>query len=151
MLNGKPYEIFTGLQEQFIIPNSIETGKIRRTKLHGGGGKYDFLYVGRNGGEHIVEDLHVAFDKEYWNYAKLISGVLRHGMPIRYAVALISGLNLRDDNLNTWKAGVGRALKRYIPNDTVDNKVTCEGCGSIDGLIYSEGCLTCRNCGWSKC
>ncbi len=152
LLNGKPYEIFTGLQEQFIIPNSVEIGKIRRTKLQvGGGGKYDFLYIGRNGAEQVVEDLHVAFDKEYWNYAKLISGVLRHGMPIRYAVALISGLNLRDDNLNTWKAGVGRALKRYIPNDTVDSKATCEGCGSTNGLIYSEGCLTCRDCGWSKC
>ena len=151
LLNGKPYEIFTGLQEQFVIPNSIETGRIRRSKSQGNGGKYDFLYVDKDGVEQIVEDLHIAFDKEYWNYAKLISGVLRHGMPIRYAVTLIGGLNLRDDNLNTWKAGVGRALKRYIPNDTVDTKATCEGCGSTNGLIYAEGCLTCRDCGWSKC
>lgn len=151
LLNGKPYELFTGLQEQFVIPNYVDVGKIRRTKSQGNGGKYDFVYLDKSNVEQVVENLQVAFDKEHWNYAKLMSGILRHGMPTKYVVELVNGLNLKDDSLNTWKAGVVRALKKYIPNNTINNKVTCEQCESTEGMVWESGCVICKTCGWSKC
>jgi ribonucleoside-diphosphate reductase alpha chain len=98
-----------------------------------------------------IEGLSRSFNKEYWNYAKLISGVLRHGMPLHYVVDLVNNLNLFDENINTWKNGVSRALKRFIPDGTVAVDKKCPECGDPEGLIYEEGCLKCKSCGHSKC
>ncbi len=113
--------------------------------------RYDFQYVDRGGYNVTIEGLSRSFTQEFWNYAKLISGVLRHGMPIAHVVDLIENLDLKSDSLNTWKAGVERALKKYIEDGTpaVDRK--CPDCGDEDGLLYQEGCLVCKSCGSSKC
>ncbi|MFH0761382.1 MAG: adenosylcobalamin-dependent ribonucleoside-diphosphate reductase [Bacteroidota bacterium] len=152
MLNGQPYEIFTGRAEEdtLLIPKSITRGQIIKIKT-AEGARYDFQYTDKYGNPCTVGGLSYMFDKEFWNYAKLISGVLRHGMPIPYVVNLVSSLSLDNENINSWKAGVARALKQYIPNGTEAIKgQKCEHCGS-DKLMYQEGCLTCKDCGHSKC
>ncbi len=151
--NGKPYEIFTGIDEpEYLpIPKNIKRGYIIKLKETSVGKRYDFQYVNKTGFHVTIEGLSYKFAPEYWNYAKLISGVLRHEMPIQKVVHLVSSLHLKSDNLNTWKNGVVRALKRYIPDGTKAKKGTvCPKCGS-DNLFYQEGCLTCQSCGYSKC
>jgi ribonucleoside-diphosphate reductase alpha chain len=151
--DNKPYEIFTGIvdDEMFPIPKSITKGKIIKNRDEHGKSRYDFQYTDKYGYNNTLGGLSHMFNKEYWNYAKLFSSVLRHGMPIPDVVNLIGSLQLDSDTINTWKNGVERALKKYIPNDTRAKKgKTCSECGS-DNLIYQEGCLVCRSCGSSKC
>jgi ribonucleoside-diphosphate reductase alpha chain len=153
LLDGRPYEIFTGLQdeEMFPIPKSITKGKIIKTKDEEGNTRYDFQYTDKYGYKNTLGGLSHQFNKEYWNYAKLISSVLRYGMPIPDVVNLVSSLQLDSEAINTWKNGVERALRRYIPDGTkARDGVRCSTCGS-DNLVYQEGCLTCKNCGASKC
>jgi ribonucleoside-diphosphate reductase alpha chain len=153
LMNDRPYEIFTGLadEEMFPIPKTIKKGRIFKTRDDNGISRYDFQYTDKYGYKNTLGGLSHMFDKDYWNYAKLISSVLRHGMPIADVVKLISSLHLDSDNINTWKNGVERALKKYIPNGTKVKKGTkCQECGS-ESLIYQEGCLLCTNCGSSKC
>ncbi len=149
----KPYEIFTGIadEEMFPIPKSITKGQIIKNRNENGDSRYDFQYIDKYGYKNTLGGLSHMFDKEFWNYAKLISSVLRHGMPIPHIVRLVSSLRLDSDTINTWKNGVERALKRYIPDGTkVKKGAKCEECGS-QALIYQEGCLMCTNCGSSKC
>lgn len=153
LLNGKPYEIFTGIAEEdyLPIPKSVKSGQIKKVKKAKGKSRYDFIFKNKSGYNVTIEGLSYKFNQEYWNYAKLISGVLRHGMPIESAVELISSLHLNSDTINTWKNGVERALKKYIPNGTKAKKgIKCTECGS-ETLIYQEGCLICQDCGHSKC
>jgi len=151
--NNKPYEIFTGMvdDEMFPIPKSITKGKIIKNRDEHGNSRYDFQYTDKYGYNNTLSGLSHMFNKEYWNYAKLFSSVLRHGMPIADVVNLIASLQLDSATINTWKNGVERALKKYIPNDTKAKKgKTCSECGS-ESLIYQEGCLKCTSCGSSKC
>jgi ribonucleoside-diphosphate reductase alpha chain len=153
MLNEKPYEIFTGKAEDvFNLPSWVKDGLVIKSKgADGKKNRYDFRFTDKDGYSVTIEGLSRLFDKEFWNYAKLISGVLRHGMPIPQVVDLIGNLSLYDESINTWKAGVERALKKYIPNGTKSSKDrTCPQCGD-DGLIYEEGCLKCTSCGHTKC
>lgn len=149
--SGVPYEIFTGLgdAEIFPIPDSIVKGKIVKTKNEDGSNRYDFQYTDKYGYKNTLGGLSHMFKPEFWNYAKLISGVLRHGMPIPSVVNLVKSLRLDSESINNWKNGVERALKRYIPDGT-KAKGQCEECQSTN-LIYQEGCLICQNCGSSKC
>ncbi len=151
--DNKPYEIFTGMvdDEMFPIPKSITRGWIIKTKDENGVSRYDFQYVDKYGYKNTLGGLSHMFNKEFWNYAKLISSVLRHGMPIPDVVNLISSLRLDSDTINTWKNGVERALRKYIPNGTrVKKGKVCSECGS-DNLVYQEGCLMCTSCGSTKC
>lgn len=153
LLNDLPYEIFTGMVDEdvLVIPKSIVTGIIIKSKDKEGRSRYDFQYTDKHGYRTTFEGLSRMFNQEFWNYAKLISGVLRHGMPIPQAVNLISSLQLDSDTINTWRTGVERALKKYIPDGTKAEKgQTCAHCGS-EALIYQEGCLICKSCGHSKC
>jgi len=149
--DGRPYEIFTGMadEEMFPIPKSIVKGKIIKNKDEEGNTRYDFQYTDKYGYKNTLGGLSHMFKPEFWNYAKLISGVLRYGMPIPDVVNLIQSLKLDSDSINNWKNGVERALKRYIPDGT-RAKGKCRDCGS-DNLVYQEGCLVCKNCGSSKC
>jgi len=151
LLDGKPYEIFTGkIEDVFVLPKGVEYGWVVKNKRADGNSQYDFQYEDKEGYKVTFGGLSRSFDKEFWNYAKLISGVLRHGMPIQYVVDLIGKMNLYDENINTWKSGVVRALKTFIPDGTKADDHTCSEC-ETEGLIYSEGCLKCVNCGYSKC
>ena len=152
LLDGKPYEIFTGkLEDAFNFPAYVEKGWVVKNKAENESTRYDFQYIDKEGYRITIEGLSRSFDKEFWNYAKLISGILRHGMPINYVVDLVSDLNLYDENINTWKNGVARALKKYIPNGTVAMDKKCPNCSDPEGLIYEEGCLICKSCGHTKC
>ena len=151
--SGKPYEIFTGLaddEEGILLPKTVTEGKIIKTVDENGQKRYDFQFQNKRGYKTTVEGLSHKFDKEYWNYAKLISGVLRYGMPIDQVIKIVSGLQLDSESINTWKVGVERALKKYIPDGTQITGQECPNCGH-KALIYQEGCLTCKNCGYSKC
>ena len=151
--DGRPYEIFTGMEEEdaLVIPKSITKGKIIKVREADGTARYDFQYVDKYGYKNMVGGLSHMFNKEFWNYAKLISGVLRHGMPIPNVVELVSKLQLDNESINTWKAGVARALKKFIPDGTkAFDGETCDACGSHN-LVYQEGCLICLDCGSSKC
>ncbi|TSA50155.1 MAG: ribonucleoside-diphosphate reductase, adenosylcobalamin-dependent, partial [Sphingobacteriales bacterium] len=151
ILKGKPYEIFTGkAEDSFAIPTWVEKGWVMKHKDDDKQNRYDFQYLDKEGYRVTIEGLSRSFKKEFWNYAKLISSVLRHGMPLTSAVNLVTTLNLDNDNINTWINGVARALKKYIPDGTKADK-KCPNCGDADGLIYQEGCLTCKSCGHSKC
>ncbi len=149
--DGKPYEIFTGLadEEIFPIPKTIIKGKIIKNKDEEGNTRYDFQYTDKYGYKNTMGGLSHMFKPEFWNYAKLISGVLRHEMPIADVVNLIQSLKLDSESINNWKNGVERALKKYIPNGT-KAKGKCGECAS-DNLVYEEGCLICKDCGSSKC
>ena len=151
--DGAPYEIFTGLSNEDVlpIPRSIKKGKIIKVRDSNGVKRYDFQYIDKYGYQNTLGGLSHMFNSEYWNYAKLISSVLRHRMPIPSVVNLVSSLRLDSATINTWKNGVERALKKYIPNGTAaKGEVKCQECESPD-LIYQEGCLICQNCGSSKC
>ncbi len=151
-IDGKPYEIFTGKAEDaFSLPDWVTKGWVIKNRTEGGASRYDFKYTDKAGYNVIIEGLSRSFNKEFWNYAKLISGVLRHGMPIEHVIDLIQNLNLDNDTINSWKSGVARALKQYIADGTVAKDKECPSCGDKDGLVFEEGCLTCRSCGYSKC
>ena len=149
MYEGRPYEIFTGKADSFVLPKWVEKGWVIRTKESGDEhARYDFQFLDQDGYHVTMEGLSRMFKKEYWNYAKLISGILRHGMPIPNVVDLIGKLNFDVDSITTWSNGVARALKRYIKDGTETGE-TCPDCGSK--VIYTGGCKSCPNCGWSKC
>ena len=152
-LDGHPYEIFTGLADDengIICPKSVTKGSIVRVRTEDGGKRYDFQFFNKRGFKTTIEGLNGKFNPEYWNYAKLISGLLRNGMPINLIIKLIEGLALRDDSINTWKRGVERALKRYVPDGEKAEGQKCPNCGE-ETLVYQEGCLICTNCGSSRC
>ncbi|MCL2027934.1 MAG: adenosylcobalamin-dependent ribonucleoside-diphosphate reductase [Bacteroidales bacterium] len=150
--NGKPYEIFTGLADDFYLPPSVNKGFIVKVKDDNSiePTRYDFEFLDKQGYRRVMEGLSRTFDEKFWNYAILISGILRHGMPITEAVDLIANLKLGEDSINTWKNGVVRALRKYIPDGTVAEKVRCPECNEST-VIYKEGCLACTSCGYSKC
>ena len=151
LLNGRPYEIFTGrARDSFSILSTEDTGWVIKNKSIEGKSRYDFQYEDSEGYKVTIEGLSRTFDKEYWNYAKLISGVLRHGMPIEYVVDIVENLHLNEVTLNNWKFGVVRALRKYIPDGTIPNHNECPSCGD-QALVYEEGCLNCKSCGMSKC
>ena len=149
--NGRPYEIFTGKIEEdaMYIPRKITSGNILKIREADGSKRYDFQYTDRYGYTNTIGGISRLFDEEFWNYAKLISGVLRHGMPIEKVVSLIDGLHLNSETINTWKTGVQRALKQYIVDGT-RSKGKCPQCGQ-ENMAYQNGCLTCMSCGYSKC
>ncbi len=152
VLDGRPYEIFTGRAEDtFVFPNYVTKGWVLKQKDEEGNKSYDFQYEDKDGYRVTMEGLSRSFDKKFWNYAKLISGVLRHGMPLNHVVSLVDGLSTEQDHINTWKNGVVRALKKFIPDGTQAAKTACPSCEDKDGLIYKEGCLSCKSCGYSKC
>ncbi|MGB4575930.1 MAG: adenosylcobalamin-dependent ribonucleoside-diphosphate reductase [Paludibacter sp.] len=151
--DGRPYEIFTGLaddDEGIVLPKTVTKGKIIKTIDENGNKGYDFQFSNKRGYKTTIEGLNYKFDKEFWNYAKLISGVLRYGMPIDQVIKLVSGLQLDSESINTWKVGVERALKKYIPDGTHIKEQNCPSCGQ-KSLVYQEGCMTCKNCGYSRC
>ncbi|WP_321997632.1 adenosylcobalamin-dependent ribonucleoside-diphosphate reductase [Draconibacterium orientale] len=152
LMDGKPYEIFTGLHDDedgILLPRSITKGYIIKS-WEGEDSRYDFQYANKRGYKTTIEGLSHKFNPVYWNYAKLISGTLRHGMPIHKIVELVTSLQLDNETINSWKAGVARALKKYIPDGTIADDAKCGECGS-DDVVYQEGCLTCLSCGCSKC
>ena len=152
LYNGRPYEIFTGIaddDEGIMLPKTVTSGKIVKHYDEYGKSRYDFQFQNKRGFKTTVEGLSYKFNKEYWNYAKLISGVLRHGMPVHQAVEVVASMEFDNENINTWKNGVERALKKYIPNGTEATGERCEHCGSP--VVYQEGCLICKTCGTSKC
>lgn len=151
--DDKPYEIFTGLADDddgIFCPKSVTKGKIIKNVDADGNKRYDFQFINKRGYKTTIEGLSAKFNPEYWNYAKLISGVLRYGMPIDQVLKLVGGLELDSQSINTWKMGVERALKKYLPNGTKASGVRCPNCGN-ETLIYQEGCLICTSCGTSKC
>ena len=152
LYENKPYEIFTGRAEDtFMLPPTLTSGWILKNKDENGKNRYDFHYEDKDGYKVTMEGLSRSFDKEFWNYAKLISGILRHGMPLLFVIDLISELNLGNDYINTWKNGVARALKKFVPDGTAPIKNECTSCGDPNGMVYIEGCMTCNSCGYSKC
>ncbi len=153
LIDEKPYEIFTGFaddEDGILIPRWVNEGLIIKNRNEDGTSRYDFQYKNKRGYKTTIEGLSHKFNPEFWNYAKLISSTLRHGMPIEKAVELINSLQLDTESINTWKNGVARALKRYVADGTEARKQRCENCNSTS-LIYQEGCLTCKDCGSSKC
>ena len=153
LLDGYPYEIFTGLQdddEGIMLPKTVTHGKIIKQVNPDGTKRYDFQFENKRGYKTTVEGLSEKFNPEYWNYAKLISGVLRYRMPIEHVIRLVSSLQLKSESINTWKNGVERALKKYVTDGTEAKGQKCPNCGS-ESLIYQEGCLICKNCGASRC
>ncbi len=147
-----PYEIFTGIadEDMFPIPKSVVRGEIIKIRDEQGNARYDFGYKDKYGYQNTSGGLSHQFNKEFWNYAKLISSVLRHGMPIEKVITLIDSLNFDSESINSWKAGVKRALKKYVPDGTKVHRAKCAECGA-ESVVYQEGCLTCSNCGSSKC
>ena len=152
VLNGRPYEIFTGrAEEAFAIPGYVESGWIIKSRSSNGRSRYDFRYVDRQGFNVTIEGLSRSFNKEFWNYGKLLSGILRHGMPIHYVADLVANLHFDNDYINSWKNGVARSLQKFIPNGTKLSDHECPSCGDESGLIFEEGCLKCRSCSYTKC
>lgn len=153
LLDGQPYEIFTGLQdddEGIVLPKTVTKGRIIKTICPDGTKRYDFQFENKRGYKMTVEGLSEKFNKEYWNYAKLISGVLRYRMPIENVIKLVGSLQLESENINTWKVGVTRALKKYVLDGTAAQGQKCPNCGH-ETLVYQEGCLICKHCGASRC
>ncbi|MBR1882454.1 MAG: adenosylcobalamin-dependent ribonucleoside-diphosphate reductase [Muribaculaceae bacterium] len=153
LIDGRPYEIFTGIaddDEGIFCPKSVSKGKIIKAVDESGTKRYDFQFINKRGFKTTIEGLSEKFNPEFWNYAKLISGVLRYGMPIEQVLKLVSSLELDNQSINTWKMGVERALKKYLPNGTQANGQKCPNCGQ-ETLVYQEGCLICTSCGTSRC
>ena len=150
LLDGRPYEIFTGLQDGIVLPKSVVKGRIIKNVNEDGTKRYDFQFENKKGYKTTVEGLSEKFNKEYWNYAKLISGVLRYRMPLDHVIKLVGSLQLESESINTWKNGVERALKKYITDGTEAKGQKCPNCGH-ESLVYQEGCLICKHCGTSRC
>ena len=153
LIDNRPYEIFTGIaddEEGIFCPKSVSKGKIIKAVNENGEKRYDFQFINKRGFKTTIEGLSEKFNPEFWNYAKLISGVLRYGMPIEQVLKLVTSLELDNKSINTWKMGVERALKKYLPNGTKLSGQTCPNCGQ-ESLVYQEGCLICTNCGTSRC
>lgn len=154
LLDGHPYEIFTGLQddeEGIVLPKTVTKGRIiKHVNTEDGTKRYDFQFENKRGYKTTVEGLSEKFNKEYWNYAKLISGVLRYRMPLENVIKLVDSLQLESESINTWKVGVARALKKYISDGTAAHGQKCPNCGH-EALVYQEGCLICKHCGASRC
>ena len=151
LLDGRPYEIFTGAsRESFSILSQVKKGWVIKSKSEDGKTRYDFQYEDSHGYKTTIEGLSRTFNEEYWNYSKLISGVLRHGMPLSFVVDMVDNLHLSEETLNTWKKGVVRSLKKFIPDGTKPAENTCPSCKE-PSLVYEEGCLNCKSCGHSKC
>ena len=150
LLDGRPYEVFTGKARGFFLPEWVTKGWVIKSKENGKS-RYDFQFLDSDGYKITMEGLSRQFNKEYWNYAKLLSGILRHGMPLPYVVDIVGNLILDSDAINTWKNGVVRALKKYIADGTVVKKEKCPGCETEGSLIYKEGCKMCTNCDYSGC
>lgn len=153
LLNGRPYEIFTGLaddDEGIMLPKNVSKGSIIKSYDEDGKKHYDFQFKNKRGYKMTIEGLDGKFNPEFWNYAKLISGVLRYGMPIDQVIKLVQGMELNNESINTWKNGVERALKKYLPNGMEAKGQKCPNCGH-ETLVYQEGCLICTNCGASRC
>ncbi|PID89414.1 MAG: ribonucleoside-diphosphate reductase, adenosylcobalamin-dependent, partial [Bacteroidia bacterium] len=153
LYNNKPYEIFTGIaddEEGIMLPKTVEKGIIIKNRNEDGSSRYDFQFQNKRGFKVTIEGLSYKFKPEFWNYAKLISGVMRQGMPVVDMVELISGLQLDSDSINTWKNGIERTLKRYVDDGTEAKGKECQNCGS-NAVVYQEGCLICKDCGSSKC
>jgi ribonucleoside-diphosphate reductase alpha chain len=142
-MDNKPYEVFTGKAENVDLPLSIEVGEIKKIKDETGK-RYDFVYDGG-----VCEKISGISSVDYWNYGKLISGMLRHGMPLPFVVDTIQNLTWDEDHINTWKAGITRAMKKFIKDGKVEG-IKCADCGS-ESIIFEEGCSKCLNCGSSKC
>lgn len=151
LLKNRPYEIFTGKADQFYLPVWVTKGWVIKNKTDNDETRYDFQFEDKDGYKITIEGLSRSFNKEFWNYAKLISGVLRMGMPLPSVVELVSNLNLDSESINTWKNGIERALKKFIPDGTKAENLKCPECKDPNGLVYKEGCLTCKSCGYSKC
>ena len=152
-VNGRPYEIFTGINDEdegIFLPKNISTGAIIKNTDESGNKRYDFQYTNKRGYKTTIEGLSAKFNPEFWNYAKLISGVLRYGMPIEQVIKLVQGLELNDESINTWKNGVERALKKYMTDGTEVKGQKCPNCGK-EALVFQEGCLRCMECGNAKC
>ncbi|GHT40540.1 ribonucleoside-diphosphate reductase, adenosylcobalamin-dependent [Bacteroidia bacterium] len=153
LLNGRPYEIFTGINDEdegIFLPKNVTKGAIIKDIDENGNKRYDFQYTNKRGYKTTIEGLSAKFNPEYWNYAKLISGVLRYAMPVEQVIKLVESLELKDESINTWKNGVGRALKKYIQEGVQAKGQKCPNCGQ-ETLVYQEGCLKCTSCGSSKC
>jgi ribonucleoside-diphosphate reductase alpha chain len=149
-LHDKPYEIFIGNADEIFLPPFVEKGLIIKEKNKGEASRYDFQYLDKGGYPVTIQGLSRMFNKEYWNYAKLISGILRHGMPINYVIELIQNLTVEEENINTWKNGIVRALKKYVPDGMKIVGKVCPVCGQ-NSIIYQDGCMLCTQCGHSKC
>lgn len=153
LYEGKPYEIFTGIaddEEGIMLPKAVTDGKIVKNTDEDGNSRYDFQFSNKRGFKTTVEGLSYKFNKEFWNYAKFISGVLRYGMPITQVIDLVAAMEFDNENINTWKNGVERALRKFVPDGTEAPGTVCENCGS-KSIVYQEGCLICKVCGSSKC
>ena len=153
LYEGKPYEIFTGIaddEEGIMLPKAVTDGKIVKNVDEDGNSRYDFQFSNKRGFKTTVEGLSYKFNKEFWNYAKFISGVLRYGMPITQVIDLVAAMEFDNENINTWKNGVERALRKFVPDGTEATGSQCESCGS-KSVVYQEGCLICKVCGSSKC
>jgi ribonucleoside-diphosphate reductase alpha chain len=152
LYEGKPYEIFTGrAEDMFRLPDYVATGWVLKTKNGEGQNRYDFQFLDKDGYRITIEGLSRSFNKEYWNYAKMISGVLRHGMPIVHIVDMLQSLHVKEEYINNWMNGVARALKKFIPAGTKAPHSACPECKDPDGLMYEEGCLLCHSCGYTEC
>jgi ribonucleoside-diphosphate reductase alpha chain len=152
LFDNKPYEIFSGKADEFYLPPWVEEGWVIKSRPEGEErSRYDFQFFDKAGYKVTVEGLSRSFNKEFWNYAKLISGILRHGMPLPYAINLVDNLTFDNESINTWKNGIVRALKKFIPDGTIGQKERCSNCKQEGTVVYKEGCLVCRHCGHSKC
>jgi ribonucleoside-diphosphate reductase alpha chain len=150
LLDGRPYEIFTGKAKGFFLPEWVTKGWVIKSKENERA-RYDFQFLDSDGYKITMEGLSRQFNKEYWNYAKLLSGILRHGMPLPYVVDIVGNLVLDSESISSWKNGVVRALKKYIVDGTLVKKEKCPSCGTEGSLIYKEGCKMCTNCDYSGC
>ncbi len=149
LYNHRPIEIFAGQAEDFWIPQYVEKGLILKIRPDGVSSRYDFQFKDRGGYTITIEALSRSFNREFWNYAKMISWILRYGMPLPFVVNILTKFHFETDSLNTWKNGVGRALKQFIPDGTIDPKLDCPKCKEV-GMVYMASCLVCKKCGYTS-
>jgi len=151
LLHGRPYEVFSGSAKKFFLPDFVKTGWVIKNKLEDGKNRYDFMFEDEDGYKITVEGLSRQFNKEYWNYAKLISGILRHGMPLQFVIDVVKNLNVDTNAMDSWKKGVVRALAPYVPDNTPVPKEKCDNCGAEGSMMYTGGCHICSQCGATAC